>query len=85
MGLHRASVRELGVRGGSGPLEKLLQPVHGQVQVECVHVPREHVDLAAQLGTERRPVPLQILAQVVVMGPEVLGDAAVDRSRAKVP
>src|SRR6267154_1634755 len=83
--LHGAPVHEFGVGRGLRAGEELLQPVHGEVQVEGVHVACEDVDPALELGPEPRPVPRQILAQVVVVGAEVLGHAAVDRSAAQVP
>ena len=43
------------------------------------------MDLSLQLGSERRPVALEILTQVVVVRPEVLGHRVVDRARPQVP
>src|SRR5438128_9381773 len=82
---HGTSVGQLRLGGGPRACEELVEPVHGEVQVERVHVAGEDVDLAPELGPERCPVPLQISAQVVVVRPEVLGHAAVDRARAQVP
>src|SRR5882724_9282591 len=85
MWFHGTSVGELRLGGGPRACEELLEPVRGEVQVERVHVAGEDVDLTPELGPEPGPVPLQIIAQVVVVRPEVLGHAAVDRARAQVP
>src|SRR5437879_1224774 len=76
VGFHGTSVGELGPGGGPRACEELLEPVPGEVQVERVHVAGEDMDLAPELGPEPRPVPLQIIAQVVVVRPEVLRPAA---------
>src|SRR5256886_17582800 len=85
MRFHGTSVGELRLGGGPRACEELLEPVRGEVQVERVHVAGEDVDLTPELGPEPGPAPLQIIAQVVVVRPEVLGHAAVDRARAQVP
>src|SRR5262249_21493894 len=47
----RPAVGELGVGGGIGRgLEELLEAVHGEVQVEVVHVAGEEVQLAGEPG-----------------------------------
>src|SRR5256886_14209278 len=83
--LHGTSVGEVRVGRGPRVCEELLEPVHGEVQVEGVHVAGEDVDLAFEPGREGRPVALQVVSQVVVVGPEVLGHAAVDRAGPEVP
>src|SRR5947208_16183769 len=50
--LHGTAVDELRVGRGPRVCEELLEPVHGEVQVERVHVAREDVDLALELGPE---------------------------------
>src|SRR5256886_16080979 len=80
-----APVPDLRIGCGARPLEELLEAIDGEVQVERVHVAHEHVELALELGAERRPVTLQVVAQVVVVRLDILGHGVVDISCLEIP
>src|SRR5262249_34207155 len=48
-------------------LEHVLEVVDAEIQVEIVHLTGEEVELADELGAERRPVLSCVLSQIVAM------------------
>lgn len=68
------------VKRGIGFLEKIFHQVHGIVEIEIVHVATVDMYLPLEFGTERRPVALQDVAEVVVLFP-ILGNFRIDIAR----
>src|SRR5258708_7383952 len=66
-------------------LEKLLEAIDRNVEIEVVHVTGEEVQFSDQLRAERRPVPLGVVAQIEAVVAHVRRRRAVDGSRQFVP
>src|SRR5512146_194677 len=66
-------------------LEERPHPIHAQVEEVVVHVAHGDVQLADELGPDRRPVPLEIVAQIVAVLAHRLRDRVIDVPRALVP